>query len=328
TYSVLHNGRKLGEMDVTYLQKGGRPLDHRVRTRGLPVGPKSLFVTWDFATKVDEMEITTDENIDRYELTSSYLTLRGCNKFENVGIMKQRRLWINETTTFNKLLLQEISISNSKSLWTYGGWNDQIKLEHGQAGPVDYWESSSPTEDGHIITGNQITTCGNPSAKQSGITVMNIRLAPASNNSWCSRAYVEWNNTAIPDNAVSIDQIIFRCDVHSATNARPCDITPLVNQPSAQGSPASVVWADIGDGTPFVANTTVLGAAGSNKTVNLGAAACGNMHANLGLNWWGFGIKFGNEARDGNNRIIQIKTKENGSANPPPKIEVDYTMPP
>jgi len=248
-------------------------------------------------------------------------------RFESVQIMKEGRALITEFTSMNRTKLQEMRVSNSRITWVYSGWNSQISLSHAQTGTgggqVTY-TSGCPMEDGIVTTSNQTgASCGAPSIKETTGQTLWVRVPNSANSSYCRRAYIEWNIAPIPDTA-TIQDIDLVCHVVTPINCRNCDITGLVNRPSSTGA-ASVLWADIGDGPNFVTNNNFFCTAGSNRTIDIGGnGGLADLTSKLTFDWWGIGIKFNNEARDGNDHRIGIRSGEDPMANPCPKLVVTY----
>lgn len=329
-FSVTHVGNSIGELEITYLQEEGMPLQHIVETRNLPEGiAKSLHIKWEFPTTVDKAEICYEEGLEEQNLAVQEVTRVNLDRFESVQIVKQDRVWIKEFTSMNKTKLQEMRASNSGITWVYSGWSGQISLSHAQTGAAlsggqITYTSGPPVEDGCVTTGNATgTTCGAPSVKETTSQTLWVRVPNSANSSYCRRAYIEWNIAVVPDTA-TIQDIDFICHIVAPINCRNCDITGLVNRPSSTSTP-SVLWADIGDGPNYVTNNNFFCTAGPNRTIDVsGNGGLADLTSKLPFDWWGIGIKFNNENRDGNDHRIGIRSANDLGANPPPRLVVTY----
>lgn len=181
------------------------------------------------------------------------------------------------------------------------------------------WTNSDPAQDGFVYSttdnyGN-ITWYKNTTATR-------LTFGKLAGDYHFHRAYVEWDVSAIPDNA-KIQSVKFR--YHGYANYVGGDgaqIRGMENQPSSAS--ASTIHADCGDGTIFYEDS-VFPEVGENKEIDLGPDACSDLQANLGVDWWAIGMK--TRAEQFTDRYGQIYSEEYASANPKPTLEVVYYLP-
>ncbi len=291
TYSVLQEGVKLGEVDVTYAQRIGEPLRHIVRSRNLSNGlAKSLHFTWEFPTRVDEMQIGKEEAQQTWSLDERSVIYPN-DSFEDVRITKQGRLWINETTVFNKEILQEIRASNSRITWIYSGWKEQVLLKYGFTGTF------TTGTDGFVYTGlGTAAACGAPAGVNKMSTRDRVRIPPSPANASCMRAFIEWDPGLAAGGILSITIVLQVI----ATDGRVVNIINLNGGPQPSTMPAGQLWNAIGAGAVYT--NAVCSSIGQITIPLPGAAADMNAHPG----WFAVGIRFDNEAPDGVNHGVDF----------------------
>jgi hypothetical protein len=168
------------------------------------------------------------------------------------------------------------------------------------------------------------TTCPSSSYLITGGTTGRIKVPTSGSNSKCERMFIEFNTASIPS-AASITQVSLKLVVTAIQDARNCDFTPISSSPSVLS--ASALWADIGDGTAYVANSSVCTSTGS-KTVTLGTPAAVELKNKLTNNWFAVGIKHGDETRPSSNApATTIALTTNGDEAKRPLLVVNYTLP-
>lgn len=134
------------------------------------------------------------------------------------------------------------------------------------------------------------------------------------------RAYVEWDISSIPDNAIIINTIFkyngeshnIDCHIHEMLGARP----------STSGNQA--VFDEAGEGTVYydVAGFPVIGV---NKEADLGPSADSDLQSQLSADWFAIGFQSDDE---GTTAASQIRSEEKAAANPKPTLYVEYTVNP
>ncbi|MFQ5970509.1 MAG: hypothetical protein ACE5J2_08465 [Nitrososphaerales archaeon] len=135
------------------------------------------------------------------------------------------------------------------------------------------------------------------------------------------RAFFSWPISSIPSGA-SITKVEFNFDVYNDSSPRISDFRSLENDP--QVSSGVEIWDDIDLGNSYLTRTI---SRGPNQKVDLGSQAVTDLTNAVNANqiWWGFGIKFTNEAIDGTeHRDILWSEESRRRANPVPTLIVHW----
>ena len=183
---------------------------------------------------------------------------------------------------------------------------------------------SDPTEDAHITK----TNTGETYARSTSAT--SLRTGPSvgsGGNTW--RSYVEWDVSGIPDGS-DVTDTVFKFHAQYDRVGRTSGAFAMANRPSTTGSD-SAVYADMGDGTQYIAYSSgFFPAASTNKEHDLGTSADSDLEAALSGNWFAIGMRMDDEAYDPVSHKYEYLYSEDAdpTPTPTPTLYVEYTYTP
>lgn len=249
------------------------------------------------------------------------------------GLMNYAKLLIGNTNYDFGLgwqYLDSIDVFyNGQSKLILNYFNNDIKILPGQTLVIDpSYSSNNPNEDGTVSDTDNDDNCessGAGSYAKQGTTDMVSGTYPVANTNDCSRAYVEFDTTIIPDYAVITDtDLVFQETGQVNMAAKTCSFYSLENKPSS--SSAATVFTDAGSGTLFVTGSTSCQTVTTNITVDLGSNADTNLQSHLVDNFFGVGIKHDTETATTDSRF-NLATEEDAGATPKPTLNVTWQNP-
>jgi len=139
----------------------------------------------------------------------------------------------------------------------------------------------------------------------------------------CTRGYLEFDTSSIPDYITTITNSSLQFQITAVTSPRNWDIKNMSAQPSTQT--AAQKFTDAGDGTTYV-NTAVVLTTGNFKDVDLGTNSDSDIQNRLTANWMGYGLVTDSEAGAGTeDHFSQMASIEDAGATPKPTLTVTYT---
>jgi len=178
---------------------------------------------------------------------------------------------------------------------------------------------SNPTEDGHINF-NFVTTYTRDKISLTFDVGCDDFEEPQP--ILMKRAYVEWNVSSIPDNAI-VSDTVFR--YHGSDHDIDCHIHEMLGaQPSVQANNNAgnqAIYDEAGEGTVY-ADPAGFPEVGENKQVDLGASADSDLQSQLSSDWFAIGIQADTEVSA---LYSTIYSEERATANPKPTLYVEYT---
>jgi len=185
-------------------------------------------------------------------------------------------------------------------------------------------------EDGEIDT-NSATGTSCPTTSYSKVataaTTALIQKTSSGSSGVCSRIYLEFDLTPIPDDA-TITKVELVVQIAAATSAVNCDVRQMNDYSTAPRSDtAANVWTNAGDGTTYISNNNFCTTTGQ-KTLDLGSTAItdvSNARTASPLEQFSVGLGFNSETRDATTRSVTIAMSEHGTASNNPKLKVTFT---
>ena len=148
---------------------------------------------------------------------------------------------------------------------------------------------NNPTEDGLINFQS-----GSSYDRDTVGTLLIIGSAVEANE-FVFRSYVEWDVSSIQDGStVTYASLKFHCWYDRG--GRSSGIFAMASQPSVSSD--AVVWADMGDGTQYVAYNGFVPASGANKEQDLGGDVLSDIEDALAGDWFAIGMRADTEVPD------------------------------
>lgn len=335
-----------GTLNVEYKIHEGDALKHTLNFTASSIGTFSLcqeFSNFDYDEIIKQDDDTEKtETIDTKSIISDKIDLVSLdlkskkNAFDQeikndpllllpevVEFKKAGKLVLGEITRGAKTDFQsfEYNSNNKLAIFCYG----DFLLNTGQSFLVDpdTYSSNDPTEDGYLVNtdveGNACSSTVSGRTNNSASLILTVRPTALGE---CRRSYAEFPTSTIPDSATITNTVIKYHIDYDNLNGRKCSFMPIVNKPSTATN--QTLWDDIGDGTPYVSNSTSCSAVGTNLSTDLGTTADSDLQTLLSSNWFGVGIKMGSELRDATMHETTFVAEE-GTGTPDPTLEVTYT---
>ncbi len=310
-------------ISITYSFQAGKPLSRLISDNdSCPKGlSKVLDTVWHMPTTIDEVDTAksnaTKSSESNDKLSSKPITKTNNNDIDSILMKKNDTMWIREATMPNKDVLDSIKMNNNSVRFSYDLGQDGIDFRH-----ADTYTSDNPTVDGDVTDNDSDSGCNAGDEKITSNT--SLRVSRGNYIVACTRAFVQWDITSIPDRA-DVTNVQFGFQITGPNNSSGCDFKEMDTEPD-QAS-AATIFTDIGDGTTFINSDTTCDTQGSNKLVDLGVAADADVEAQLSADWWAVGIKQDNESTIAN-MYTYFRSEEYTTATPRPTLTVTYTVPP
>ena len=219
----------------------------------------------------------------------------------------------------------------SKITFDYS-FND-IPTPVGSAFEIDpTFSGASPTNDGHVSDADNDNTCELVPASfgvTNGSALMDVGVAQTSQVNDCFRTFISWDISSIPNSAIVTDSK-FKFDVDSIQGFGPgtCDYISLDENPNSRT--LAQIWSDINGGTTMVSADAECDTVGSNKEVDLTSVGDAEIQSKITSgNFFGMGIIQTGDAGmalGGTREYAILSAVEDGTATPPPTLEITYTL--
>jgi hypothetical protein len=319
-YETLYGNSTIA-VDIVYAIRDGDPTERIVIIQGLPETVANLVRINREWTGLDADVVIADGISDSVATGTKSMTQDGSKS--RVEFMKNSGMLVAENLATAGDKLDSIHYDKSLVRFAYDGWTNSDN-------PIilvdDTYSNNDPTVDGRVSMNDDAgSSC--PTLQEltptKDFTTINLETGDSTNNnSDCRRGFVEWSTAIIPHGS-DVTNTVFKSEVNYIIgDVKTCDIHAMANKPSTAS--ASTLWTDTADGTAYVNAGSWCTTVASNIVIDLGTAADADVESSLGTaNWFAIGIKYDNEARNGNPDKTNICNEE-VVCSPDPTLEVTY----
>lgn len=216
--------------------------------------------------------------------------------------------------------------------------NAKNELGIGESLIVDplYKFNTNVVNDGEILDENSAAcdvTLGTPLIVDISATTLSFGAVHTGNAYDCVRAWIQWNISDFKYKDVSKLQFNFQITSKGSGAGPNSDVTPVTNNTATiPGCPSScsstlydALWADIGDGTPYISNDSDFNVVGT-YTKDLGSTALADFNSQVDDGYFTIGLKHTDESSQADNFAEAMKSS---TGTPPtlPTLIVTYTLP-
>lgn len=316
----VHRTHSKGILDVTYKLLDGKyskptvsftndPVNGFTNTKVVPVNilrgvNASSFFNENGVNILDGMANDTTITITKNQLDSVN------KKFINFKDSQGNTFYADLTLGYNDLLAIQIFKNSLTGLYDITIAFDQVtNIGLGQKVTIDpqYHYDTSSTQLRYYDTG-----CNGVDSKAANDN------APEVIGADCARSYIEHDVTSIPDYAdiIQVDAVY----PITAVTGMAGDVIDIMPMTTTSSDADATVWTDLGDGTPYVNDSTDFQTA-TTKTITFGSSANSDLESSLqsDKNVFVHGLKFDNEAMGGTSYPTITNTGI--------ELHVTYTLP-
>lgn len=146
---------------------------------------------------------------------------------------------------------------------------------------------------------------------------------PTTGTADCQRSFIEFE--ILETNSTWIVQSVnLLFDVENTGSVRVIDVYSMDTQPSTRTTAQQ--FDEIDDGTLLIDDSSAFGSTGNSQTVSLGSLGVSTLQTAVNSNqtWYALGFRTSDETLDGSHHFIDIAPIDEGTATPPPTLEVTY----